>query len=70
MSPSDILPLISGPAAAVAVLIWVVWMQRQDIKEMRRALDAANTRASVADDAARTTLAALNTLAGRGQGPG
>ena len=69
MSPSDILPLISGPAAAVAVLIWVVWMQRQDIKEMRRALDAANTRASVADDAARTTLAALNTLAGRGQGP-
>ena len=68
MTPTDFLPLLSGPAAAVVILVWMVWMQRQDIKEMRRALDAANARATVADEAARTTLAALNSLAGRGQG--
>ena len=70
VTPRRILPYLSGPAAAVVILVWVVWMQRQDLKEMRRALDAANARATVADEAARTTLAALNTLAGRGQGPG
>ena len=70
MTPADFLPLLSGPAAAVVILVWMVWMQRQDIKEMRRALDAANARATVADEAARTTLAALQHPGRARPGPG
>lgn len=37
MNPTDIIPLLTGPAAALAVLIWVVWMQRQEINDLRGA---------------------------------
>jgi hypothetical protein len=70
VDPAAILPYLTGPAAAVAVLVWVVWMQRCDIRELRRALDAQATRASSAEDAARTALATINALAGRGSGAG
>ena len=66
MTPTDILPLLTGPAAAVAVLVWVVWMQRQDIKEMRREREALLKRADSAEEAARTTLAVLSAATGRG----
>jgi hypothetical protein len=65
VDPAEILPYLTGPVGALAVLIWVVWMQRQDIRELRRALDAQTTRANSAEDAARTTLATINALAGR-----
>jgi hypothetical protein len=66
VDPSLIFPYLTGPAAAVVVLVWVVVMQRADIKELRRALDAQTLRASAADEAARAALATINTLAGRG----
>ena len=59
MDPSQLLPYISGPGAAVAVLIWVVWMQRKDIADMRRERDADRKRADLAEEAARTTNALL-----------
>jgi hypothetical protein len=45
-------------------------MQRQDIRELRRALDAQATRAGSAEDAARAALATINALAGRNAGAG
>ena len=65
MNPTDILPYLSSPVAAVVILVWIVYMQRQDIKELRRAYEAANARALAAEEAARASLATINTLAGR-----
>ena len=55
MDPSAVLPYITGPAAALAVLIWVVWMQRKDIAELRKIIDAERRRADSAEEAARAT---------------
>lgn len=68
MSADAILPYLTGPAAAVFILLWFVWLQRQDIKELRRENAALRARADSAEDAARTALATINTLAGRGTG--
>lgn len=65
MSADAILPYLTGPAAAVVVLAWFVWMQRQDIKDLRRVNEAANSRAAAAEEAARAALATINALAGR-----
>ena len=65
MTADAILPYLTGPAAAVFILLWFVWLQRQDIKEMRRENAALQARADSAEDAARTALATSNTLAGR-----
>ncbi len=70
MNPQDILPLLTGPAAALAVLIWVVWMQRQDIKELRKALEAERRRADTGEEAARTTLAVLTHITGQDRNGG
>lgn len=64
MTAADILPLISGPAAAVAVLIWVVWMQRKDIADLRRALEAERRRGDASEEAARSTLAVIRAITG------
>ena len=53
MDPSQVLPYITGPAAGLAVLIWVVWMQRKDIAELRKIIDAERRRADAAEEAAR-----------------
>ena len=42
MTADAILPYLTGPAAAVVVLVWVVWMQRQDIRDLRRINEAAS----------------------------
>jgi hypothetical protein len=61
----DILPLLTGPAAAVAVLVWLVWMQRRDLTDLRRALEAERVRADSAEEAARTSLAVISSLTGQ-----
>ena len=52
--PADLLPYLTGPSAAVIVLAWWVWTQRQDIKELRRTIAAERLRADSSEEAART----------------
>lgn len=55
MDLSSLLPYLTGPIGALVTLIWVVWMQRQDISELRRTVDAERRRADSAEEAARTS---------------
>jgi hypothetical protein len=70
VTPADIFPYLTGPVAAVVVLIWVVWMQRQDIREMRREREALLRRADSAEDAARTANALISGLLKQAVGGG
>ena len=63
--PAELLPYITGPAAAVVVLMWVVWTQRQDIKELRRTIAAERSRADSAEEAARTVNQLISGLLDR-----
>ena len=65
MTFQDILPLLTGPVAALVVLVWVVWMLRKDIADMRDALAAERVRADSAEEAARTSLAVISALTGQ-----
>ena len=49
-----ILPYLSGPVGAVVVLVWMVWLQRKDIADLRRTIEAERHRADSAEEAART----------------
>ena len=53
VDPAAVLPYLTGPAAALAVLIWMVWLQRRDIAELRKIIDAERRRADAAEEAAR-----------------
>jgi hypothetical protein len=53
MDPSALLPYLTGPIGALAVLVWVVWMQRKDLAEQRRTIEAERRRADSAEEAAR-----------------
>jgi len=66
MTADVILPYLTGPAAALVVLVWVVIMQRQDIKDLRRTVKAASKRADSAEEAARSSLEMLRALTGLG----
>ena len=68
MDPSLVLPYITGPAAGLAVLIWVVWMQRRDIAELRKIIDAERKRGDAAEEAARATHQLLSGLVNQGRG--
>jgi hypothetical protein len=57
-----VLPYLTGPAGALAVLIWVVWMQRKDIADLRRAAEAERSRADSAEEAARTSSELLRAI--------
>lgn len=59
MDVTAVLPYITGPAGALAVLIWVVWMLRRDITELRKTIDAERRRADSAEEAARTSNALI-----------
>ena len=59
MDLQSLLPYLTGPAGAVAVLIWVVWMLRKDIAELRRIVEAERSRADSAEEAARTANALI-----------
>jgi hypothetical protein len=65
VTPTTVVPLLTGPVAALVVLIWVVWMLRQDIKDMRRALEAERRRADSAEEAARASLTVISALTGQ-----
>ena len=65
MTADVILPYLSGPAAAVVILVWFVILQRQDIKDLRRVNEAANRRADSAEEAARSSLEMLRALTGQ-----
>jgi hypothetical protein len=54
--PPELIPLLTGPAGAVVVLVWVVIMQRQDIRELRRAVSAQTKRGDAAEEAGRAAL--------------
>jgi hypothetical protein len=66
MTADVILPYLTGPAAALVILVWVVIMLRQDIKDLRRVNEAANKRADSAEEAARSSLEMLRALTGQG----
>jgi hypothetical protein len=74
--PTDLLPYLTGPAGAVVVLVWVVVMQRQDIKELRKAVDKQTSRGDAAEEAGRAALTFMtswmrgNPPAGSGPPPG
>jgi len=55
VDPSAVIPYLTGPIGALAVLVWVVWMQRRDIAELRAVIEAERRRADAAEEAARTT---------------
>lgn len=55
MDPSVLFPYLTGSGGALAVLVWVVWMQRKDISELRKTIDAERRRADSAEEAARTS---------------
>lgn len=57
-----VLPYLTGPVGALVVLVWVVWMQRKDIAELRKTIDAERHRADAAEEAARTTNQLLTGL--------
>ena len=65
MDPATIVPLLTGNVGALVILIWVVWMQRQDIRDMRTALDAERRRADSAEEAARASLTVISALTGQ-----
>jgi len=60
-----VLPYLTGPAGALAVLLWVVWMQRRDIADLRRANEAERSRADSAEEAARTVRELLTAILDR-----
>jgi len=62
LDPAQLFPYLTGPVGALAVLIWVVWMQRRDIADLRRTIDAERRRADAAEEAARTTSQILTGL--------
>ena len=59
MDVTTLLPYLTGPAGAVAVLIWMVWLQRKDIAELRKTVEAERRRADSAEEAARTSNALI-----------
>ena len=64
--PAELLPYITGPAAAVVVLIWWVWTLRKDLAEKDRTIAAERKRADSSEEAARTANHLLSGLMDRG----
>lgn len=65
MDPATLLPWLSGPVGAAAVLVWMVIMLRKDNADLHRALEAERRRADSAEEAARTTNTLLAGLISR-----
>lgn len=57
---TQIAPYLTGPVAALIILIWVVILQRKDMSDMRKALEDERKRADSAEEAARTMNALLS----------
>jgi hypothetical protein len=59
VSATDILPLLTGPAAALVICVWVIWWLRADLKELRKTNRELARRADSSEEAARTSNALL-----------
>ena len=59
MDFAAVVPYLTGPVGAVCVLIWWVWLQRKDLAELRKIVDAERRRADAAEEAARTANALI-----------
>lgn len=59
MDLPGLLPYLTGPVGAVAVLIWWVWTLRRDLAEKDRTIAAERRRADSAEEAARTANALI-----------
>jgi hypothetical protein len=57
---AQIAPYLTGPVAALIVLAWVFILQRQDLADMKKALEDERKRADSAEEAARTMNALLS----------
>lgn len=62
MTVDDILPLLTGPAAALVICVWVIWWLRGDLKDQRRINRELIKRADSAEEAARTANALIEKL--------
>lgn len=60
MGIAQLAPYLTGPVAALIVLIWVFILQRQDMGDLRKALEDERKRADSAEEAARTMNALLS----------
>ena len=59
MDFTALLPYLSGPVGGLAIALWWVWTLRQDVKELRKTIDAERSRADAAVEAARTANALI-----------
>ena len=60
MEFAQIAPYLTGPVAALAVLVFWVILMRKDMADMRKALEDERKRADSAEEAARTVNALLS----------
>lgn len=59
---SQLAPYLTGPVAALAVLIVWLILERKDKAELRKALEDERKRANSAEEAARTVNALLTKI--------
>jgi hypothetical protein len=62
----QLLPLLTGPVAGLAIAIWMIFMQRSDLKQKDKMIEALQRRADAAEVAASTSNALLSKLIDRG----
>lgn len=62
MTVNDILPLLTGPVAALVICLWVIWWLRGDLKDQRKINVELMRRADSAEEAARTSNALMEKL--------
>lgn len=62
MTVDDIVPLLTGPAAALVICVWVIWWLRGDLKDQRKINRELIKRADAAEVAASTANALLEKL--------
>lgn len=64
MDFAQIAPYLTGPVAALVVLIFWVILMRKDLADMRKAVEDERKRADSAEEAARTVNALLSKVLG------
>ncbi len=66
MTVDQLLPLLTGPVAGLAIAIWMIFMLRSDLKQKDKMIEALQRRADAAEVAASTSNALLTKLIDRG----
>lgn len=65
MTAGNVLPLLTGPVAALVVLVWWIVSLRKDVADLHREVTAERDRADSAEEAARTSLTVITALTGQ-----